>query len=176
MPSSQFARCQRGFTYLGLLFAIVLIGLVLASAATVWTTAGKRERERQLLWVGGQYRLAIQRYYLNGPGGVRTYPRRLEDLLEDRRGPRVRRHLRRLYADPLTGQQDWQTVTTPDGQILGVFSPSAARPFKQAGFAPEDAFFSDSETYADWRFIYLPQLGGSTVPTRDYQDAVRTSK
>ncbi len=55
---------QRGFTYLVVLFAVALIGLALAGTATVWTTAAKRMREQELLWVGGQFRLAIQRYYL----------------------------------------------------------------------------------------------------------------
>lgn len=149
---------QRGFTYLVVLFAVALIGLALAGTATVWTTAAKRVREQELLWVGGQFRLAIQRYYLQGPGGVQMYPQSLEELLEDHRWPEPRHHLRRIYADPLTGQIDWQFVTTPTGQILGVYSPSTAIPLKRAGFSEEYAVFSEAENYSDWRFVYLPQL------------------
>ena len=165
-------RHQQGFTYLGVLFAVALIGLALAGTATVWTTAGKRQREQQLLWVGSQYRLAIQRYYLHGPGGMRAYPRQLEDLLEDRRGPVVAHHLRRLYPDPLTGQDDWQLVKSPDGQILGVYSPSVDPPLKRAGFTEENRFFEEAETYADWRFVYLPQFSNGPVPVRDYREPI----
>jgi type II secretory pathway pseudopilin PulG len=149
---------QTGFTYLVVLFGIVLIGLALAGTATLWTIAAKRMREQELLWVGSQFRLAIQRYYLEGPGGVQMYPRSLDDLLADHRWPEARRHLRRIYADPLTNQVDWQLVTTPDGQILGVHSPLVSTPLKRAGFAEVNASFAEAETYADWRFVYLPQL------------------
>jgi type II secretory pathway pseudopilin PulG len=149
---------QLGFTYLVVLFGIVLIGLSLAGTATMWSTAAKREHERELLWVGAQFRLAIQRYYLEGPGGVQMYPGSLNELLEDRRWPEARRHLRKIYTDPLTGRVDWQLVTTPDGQVLGVHSPSTAVPLKRAGFSAVDFQFSDAKTYADWRFVYLPQL------------------
>jgi type II secretory pathway pseudopilin PulG len=142
-----------------ILFGIALIGLALAGAATVWTVAAARMREQELIWVGGQFRLAIQRYYLHSPGGVHRYPLSLDELLEDNRWPVAQRHLRRMYADPVTGQIDWQLVTTPDGQIIGVASPSAARPIKRAGFAEAESQFADAETYADWRFVYLPELG-----------------
>jgi type II secretory pathway pseudopilin PulG len=56
------ARRPQGYAYLALLFAVVLIGAALGGTATVWHTMMQRERERQLLWVGNQYRLAIQRY------------------------------------------------------------------------------------------------------------------
>jgi type II secretory pathway pseudopilin PulG len=149
---------QQGFTYLMVLVCVVAIGLALAGAATVWATSARREREQELLWVGGQYRLAIRRYYEQGPGGIRMYPRSLDELLEDRRWPQPRRHLRRMYVDPVTGTVDWQPVLTPDGQILGVFSPSEALPLKRAGF--EDAYsdFAAAKSYADWRFVYLPEL------------------
>lgn len=149
---------QTGFTYLAVLFGIVLIGMGLAGTATLWSTAARRMREQELLWVGSQFRLAIQRYYLEGPGGVRTYPRSLDELLEDHRWPEARRHLRKMYADPLTGQIDWQLVTTPDGHILGVYSPSMSTPLKRTGFAEVNSSFEEAETYADWRFFYLPQL------------------
>ena len=151
-------RNQTGFTYLVVLFGVVLIGLALAGTATVWSTAAKRMREQELIWVGSQFRLAIQRYYLEGPGGVQTYPRSLDDLLADHRWPEARRHLRKMYADPLTGQVDWQLVTTPDGQILGVHSPSLSTPLKRNGFAKVNTSFAEADTYVDWRFVYLPQL------------------
>ncbi len=57
------SRSARGFTYLGLLAVVVLIGLLLAAAGEVASTAARREREAQLLWVGHEYRAAIGRYW-----------------------------------------------------------------------------------------------------------------
>jgi type II secretory pathway pseudopilin PulG len=151
-------RSQQGFTYLMVLVCVVAIGIALTGTATVWTTAAKRDREQELLWVGNQFRLAVQRYYEQGPGGVKMYPHSLDELLEDRRWPEPHRHLRRMYADPITGSVDWQTVLTPDGQILGVASPSAAVPLKRAGFDDTYAPFAEAKSYADWRFVYLPEV------------------
>lgn len=157
-PRSSAARRQQGFTYVVVLFAVVLIGLALAAAASVWKTSAARAREQELLWVGSQFRLALKRYYEQGPSGIKLYPTSLDELIEDHRWPVVRRHLRRMYADPVTGLVDWQPVLAPGGQIIGVYSPSAAVPIKRAGFEDEDAAFEEARSYADWRFVYLPQL------------------
>jgi type II secretory pathway pseudopilin PulG len=61
MPRSVGA--QRGFTYIGLLMAVVVMGLMLTLVARVWSTTEQRERETQRLWVGHAYRLAIGEYY-----------------------------------------------------------------------------------------------------------------
>ena len=64
MPRGERARrSEGGFTYLGLLFLVALIGLMLAAAGEVAATAAQRERETQLLWVGHEYRAAIGRYW-----------------------------------------------------------------------------------------------------------------
>lgn len=143
-----------GFTYLGLLIAVALMGIGLAAIGEVWSTALKRERERELLFVGGQFRQAIGRYYEGSPG-VKQYPRKLEDLLEDKRFPVIKRYLRRIYLDPMTGKPDWGLLMQGD-QILGVYSQSKDKPFKTANFQPADAYFADSNAYSDWRFAYAP--------------------
>lgn len=164
--AKRAGRCKRmfGFTYIGLLFALAILGFAVATAGTVWTTAAKREREQQLLWVGGQFRRAIAGYYTNGPPGVREFPRDLADLLEDRRGPVVRRHLRQLYPDPVTGNFDWQIVRLPDASIIGVASNSTQEPLKRVGFTEADSTFENASCYCDWRFVYLPALG-RVIPT-----------
>lgn len=149
---------QKGFTYLGLLFALALLGLALGAAGTVWSAARQRDRERQLLWVGGQIRQAIGHYYLAGPGGLRAFPKSLEDLVEDRRGPTVVRHLRQVYPDPMTDSPDWELVTGADGAVTGVASRAQGKPIKQKGFAEADAAFEDVDCYCDWRFVYVPEL------------------
>jgi type II secretory pathway pseudopilin PulG len=155
---------MRGFTYFGVLFAIALLGCAMATGGTLWSFSARRERERELLWTGDQFRRAIASYYSAGPPGVREFPRNLADLLEDRRGPAVRRHLRRLYPDPITGNLDWQMVRLQDQSIIGVASGSALEPLKRSGFAESDSAFENASCYCDWRFVYLPALG-RVIPT-----------
>jgi type II secretory pathway pseudopilin PulG len=149
-----------GFTYLGLLIAVALMGIGLALIGDVWSTTVKRERERELLFVGAQFRQAIGRYYEGSPG-VKQYPRKLEDLLEDKRFPVVKRHLRKIYLDPMTGKREWGLLTQGD-QILGVYSQSKDRPLKVANFQVAEAMFVDSNAYSDWRFVYAP-LGAASA-------------
>lgn len=113
-------RGQRGFTYLGILLAIGMLGIGLAAASEVWVTVARRQRMEQLEWVGQQYVQAIGSYYEASPGLVKTYPRTLQDLLEDKRFVFVRRHLRQPYPNPLTGLADWELVSAPDGGIRGL--------------------------------------------------------
>jgi type II secretory pathway pseudopilin PulG len=120
-------RTQRGFTYLGVLLAIALLGIGLVAASEVWTTTAKRQRIEQLDWVGQQYVQAIGSYYESSPGSAKAFPKSLEDLLEDRRVPFVRRHLRQLYVNPLTGKLDWELIETPGPGIRGVRAKDGAR-------------------------------------------------
>lgn len=151
---------QAGFTYLGLLFAIVILGLTLSAVGVIWSTQARRDREAELLFVGDQFRQAIGRYYSNG--GV--FPRSLDNLLEDKRVPFPRRFLRRVYPDPMTGIADWQLVQAPDGAIMGVASSSQGKPIKVAGFRPVDATFENAQCYCDWKFTYVgPPVGGRRV-------------
>jgi type II secretory pathway pseudopilin PulG len=66
---------QRGFTYLGVLLAIALLGIGLVAAAEVWTTTAKRQRIEQLDWVGQQYVQAIGGYYESSPGRAKVFPK-----------------------------------------------------------------------------------------------------
>lgn len=156
---------QAGFTYLGVLFLVMLMGAALAGAGQLWSTASQRARERELLWVGTQYAQALRSYY-RASVGVAQYPQRLEELLEDKRVPNVRRHLRRLYPDPITNSLDWGLVRSFDGRITGVYSRSERAPLKVAGFPPQWTDFAGTASYSGWRFVAesafleTPQSGG----------------
>jgi type II secretory pathway pseudopilin PulG len=147
---------QAGFTYVGLLIAVAVLGVGLAAIGQVWSTAATREKERELVFIGNEYRNAIMNYYAATPAGLIRYPRTLQDLLEDRRTPALKRHLRRIYPDPITGGDAWGFVPAPDGGIAGVYSRSEQRPLKIAGFIGLDARFEDAERYSDWKFQYAP--------------------
>ena len=121
-------QSQEGFTYIGILLAVALVGTQLAVAGLVWSFAQDRQKERELLFVGDQFRTAIGRYYLNPQGPQKEFPRSLEDLVRDPRYPGAVRHLRKIYADPITGKVRWGLIKTPDGSIIGVYSPSEKAP------------------------------------------------
>jgi len=152
----------RGFTYVGLLVVVVLIGIGLAAVGQVWSTTAKRERERELLFAGAQFRRAIGSYFDASPG-VKQYPSKLEELLQDQRFPVVKRHLRKIYLDPMTGSPDWGLVTAGD-RIVGVYSRSGDKPLKIENFAPEDSSFAGSAAYSDWRFVYASAAAPGTEP------------
>lgn len=147
---------QAGFTYLMALFALGVMLGGLAAAGEMWETSARREKEAQLLFVGNQYRRAIGLYFEATPGSVKAYPRTLEDLIKDPRHARTERYLRKFYADPITGRNEWGFVTAPDGGIQGVHSLSQDKPLRVAGFLARDAAFAGAQKYADWLFEHRP--------------------
>jgi type II secretory pathway pseudopilin PulG len=152
-----FAPGQHGVTYVAVLLLVALQGAVLAAAGTVWHTAQKREKERELLFVGDQFRRAIRAYAASGPGAAGQLPRSLEDLLRDPRFPGAKRHLRKIFVDPITGKQDWGLVRTPDGHgIEGIFSLSGEAPLKTGNFRADDRDFEGAKRYSEWKFFYRP--------------------
>lgn len=59
-------------------------------------------------------------------------PMELRDLLEDRRTGKLVRHLRQLYADPLTNSPTWGLQRSTDGRITGVYSLSTEAPVRSS--------------------------------------------
>ena len=137
---------------MGVLIVSAVIGVGLAGLGQVWSVQAKRERERELLFVGDQYRAAILGYSSSTPAGKPRYPRDLEDLLDDKRHLVTRRHLRQLYPDPLTGKADWELVRGPDGLIVAVHSRHGGAPMKVANFPRQFSAFENAATYRDWVF------------------------
>jgi len=153
-----------GFTYLTVLFIVAILAGGLALTGEVWHTTTLREKEAELLYVGNQYRKAIERYYLNGP---RQFPRALADLLKDPRKPVTERYLRQIYPDPITGKSEWGLVKGPDGGIAGVHSLSEEAPLKRANFDRLNLDFVGKAKYSEWTFVYgpaaAPAPGASTT-------------
>jgi type II secretory pathway pseudopilin PulG len=154
-------RRSAGFTYLTVLFIVAIITGGLALVGEVWGTSTKREKEAELLFIGNQYRKAIERYFTSGAG---QYPRELENLLKDPRKPGTERYLRRLYPDPITGKNEWGFVRGGDGGIAGVYSLSEEKPLKIGGFKVRDASFEGAQKYSDWRFMHTTQPQPSVAP------------
>jgi type II secretory pathway pseudopilin PulG len=142
---------QRGYALLAALLAVALVALAALVAVQRGQTEAKRERERELLFVGEEFRRAIMSYYAAGAGGVQQYPQALADLVKDNRQPVTVRYLRRIYADPMTGEADW-VLEKAGERIIGVHSPSRGVPLIRTGFAAVESGFAQAETYADWQF------------------------
>ena len=153
----RYARLSRGFTYVVALIAIAFIGLGLALVSEVWWQTRQREKERELLFIGHQFRDAIEAYYQHSPGTVKRYPENLQQLLEDKRYLTVQRYLRKIYIDPMTGKPEWGLVPSPSGGIMGVHSMSGSAPAKTDGFDAVDESFARTSKYSDWKFSYVPQ-------------------
>lgn len=150
------------------MLAIALLASGLAVAGVLWQTAQKREKERELLFIGKQFALAFRSYYDATPVGQQRFPARLEDLLADTRYPNTRRHLRRIYADPITGGSKWGLITYSGG-IIGIHSLSEEAPIKTADFAADFAALAGKKKYSEWIFgIAAPGAGiaiASVPPT-----------
>ncbi len=156
---------QRGIAYLGVLMLVGALALGMTQVARVWQIVQQRERETQLMFVGDQIRVAIASYYNSAEGS--RFPPSLDALVEDRRGPRVLRHLRRVYRDPMTGSADWGIVEAPGGGVMGVYSRAKGQPLKRRGFPNDYAAFDDKGAYSDWVFVYLPSTQGSGASGAD---------
>jgi type II secretory pathway pseudopilin PulG len=138
---------QGGFAYLALLISIAIIGV--AAAGTIELGAIYQRRVAETT-----------------PLGQPTQPRTLDELLLDPRDPNPVRHLRKLYADPMTGKADWVLVKGLDGQrIIGIHSASTAHPIQIAHFPKEFQGFEKRKRYTEWVFVprYAQLMPGGAV-------------
>lgn len=161
-PRRAPGRRAAGFTYLWLLFFMAFMGVSLSAAGVVWDVEVRREKEAELLRIGEEIALAIAAYHKATPTPDKQFPQRLEDLVEDRRGLVTRRHLRKVYLDPLTGKADWILIPNA-GRISGVASRATGAPIRRTGFAVGQESFADAKSYADWRFVAVVQTSGAAA-------------
>jgi type II secretory pathway pseudopilin PulG len=164
-PSSLVPRfSSRGFTYIALLAAIVIIGILLGATGKYWSAVMQRDREEELLFRGEQYVMAIRKYATAVPGRTQ-YPVSLDDLLKDGRSATMKRHLRRKFKDPMTGEDFILLRQKGTRFIVGVKSRSDKEPFRKSNFPsrgiPElDAMYKTFEgkaKYSEWKFVFTPQ-------------------
>jgi type II secretory pathway pseudopilin PulG len=156
---------SQGFAYLALLIAIAVIGAVAAGTLQLGAILQRRAAEEELLSIGSEFRRALISYASATPAGQPSAPPTLQALLKDPRYSNIRRHLRKLYVDPLTGSEQWGTVMSIDGKgIVGIYSLSAAVPIKIGNFETQFLSFTDKTSYADWVFrAVMPIVPISTV-------------
>jgi type II secretory pathway pseudopilin PulG len=146
-------RREGGFTYLGLIIFVTIIGLVGAATLKVESLLRRAAAEEELLEIGAAFSAALQSYAAATPQGQPTQPATLNDLLKDPRFPGVRRHLRKIFVDPLTGKAEWGVVYVGDrAGVLAVYSLSEAKPLKIANFDIRFQNFGNKEHISDWKF------------------------
>lgn len=148
-------RRQDGFSYIGVMVTLVIAAIGMQGAAVMWQQQSQRSNEALLLETGEAYRLAIGRYYESTPQPVKQYPIRLEELIEDKRFPVPKRHLRKLYADPFVVKQG-MTLIMRDGRIVGVHSQSLLPPIRSSGYQESQSGFHGAKHYREWLFVYEP--------------------
>ena len=145
---------QAGFTYLGLIIFVTIIGLVGAATLKIGALLQRAAAEEELLDIGAAFSAALDSYAAATPQGASPYPPSLKELLKDPRVPGVRRHLRKIFVDPLTGKAEWGVVYLGEGTtgVVAVHSLSAAKPLKIANFDSRFSGLDNADTISAWRF------------------------
>ena len=162
-----------GFTYVMVLVAVVILGIVLETANVQISFVQRREREKELLYRGQAYQTAIRYFYK----AHNNFPRSLKDLLKDPHA--INKHyLRALYTDPVSrGKTPWKLIRATDGGISGVASQSEETPLKKANFPQGLENFEKAKTYAEWEFVYKPKVTTpASVPLTTVKTTVPAAK
>ncbi|WP_373991164.1 type II secretion system protein [Duganella sp. BuS-21] len=150
---SRRIKHGRGFTYLSLIIVVAIIALVAASALKLGSVLQRSRAEQELLTIGAAFSDALKSYADATPQGQATQPPSLKELLKDPRFPGTRRHLRKIFVDPMTGNAEWGiTYLGNKTGVLAVYSLSAAKPVKIGNFPARFGGFEDRHKISDWKF------------------------
>ncbi|WP_233293790.1 type II secretion system protein [Massilia antarctica] len=147
-----------GFTYLGLIILVTVIGLVGAASLKVGSLMQRAAAEEELLDIGAAFSDALRSYAAATPQGQPQQPPSLQELLKDPRFPNPRRHLRKIFVDPITGKAEWGIMYLTDKQgVLGVYSLSNAQPLKVGNFDARFLNMENKTRFSDWKFTLSSQ-------------------
>ncbi|WP_341679271.1 type II secretion system protein [Niveibacterium sp. SC-1] len=157
---------EGGFTFLGILLFVVLLGIASMATLTAADALAQRAAEEELLQIGEEFNQAFLSYFNRSPAGVRHFPLELDELVHDPRFPNTVRHLRKIYPDPLSGRIEWGLMKSPQGEIVGVYSLAEGRPIRQVDLLADPAVLppqsapavSPFQRYSQWVFGYYTAL------------------
>lgn len=155
-----------GFTLPVMLIVVALTGLGASKAEISARYRADRDREAELFFRGGEFVRAIRRFYMAEPDPAkRRLPRSLDELEKDPRAAHVR-HIRRVYADPLTGGEFRLLMTSgaSGSGLAGVASASDRPLLRRVDFGPELPFSAAAARASDLRFeVDLKALAGENA-------------
>jgi type II secretory pathway pseudopilin PulG len=164
-------RSSDGFTYIAALFMVVIMGIMMGAVGQSVRVIMQREKEKELIFRGLQYRDAIERW---NSKPVKVPLKDLKDLVEPTTSSNIDRSkdrmLRKLYKDPMTADGKWKTLPNPPDPVQGIYgvaSTSNEEPLKQGNFPEIIKSFEGKKKYSEWEFIYKRQaqpVGGAPVP------------
>ena len=154
-------RPAPGFTYIGLIILVAIIALVGAAGMKMGSLFQRAAAEEELLEIGAQFSAALRSYAAATPPGQKQQPPSLQELLKDPRFPNPRRHLRKIFVDPVTGKAEWGVVYLADKVgVIAVYSLSDQKPLKIANFDIRFQNMENRERISDWKFV---TAGGAGV-------------
>jgi type II secretory pathway pseudopilin PulG len=154
-----------------LVVGVVVMMILMGSAAQTWSTIMQREREAECLFRGRQYVNAVQRFQTD----TGALPTTLKQLYEP--GPKGNsRYMRRKWKDPLTGK-DWVLLwMAPDGASLlrSDGRPSATGSFRTA---PGQSMAGNQASAINLQQLTIPPGSPGYDPdqTRSLLDAYKQS-
>jgi len=101
---------QRGFSLIELIVVVTIIGILAGIALINVNTAQRKAREAALRDNLFQMRKAIDNFYAD----KQRYPQSLEELVPN--------YIRKIPKDPMTQQQDWETIMDDPLSLEGEMS------------------------------------------------------
>src|SRR5215475_11820076 len=104
-------RVQAGFYLPALIFFMTAASIFIAAAVPIYQMQAKREAEEELIFRGGEYTRAIQKYQRK----FGVYPTSIDQLVSTN----GLRFLRKPYKDPMTGKDFRLLLINPDGSLTG---------------------------------------------------------
>ncbi len=110
---------ERGYALLLVLFLVALLVISTAAVAPNILTAGRREKEKEMIWRGKQYTRGVKLYYRK----MGRFPTSLDDLTKPKLGSL--RFMRQQYKDPMNKEDGaWRFIYVgPAGQLIGSLKP-----------------------------------------------------
>lgn len=169
-----------GFTYISLIIVVAIIGMVAASAIKLGSVLQRSRAEQELLDIGAAFSDALKSYADATPQGLPPQPPSLKELLKDPRFPGTRRHLRKIFVDPMTGKAEWGIVYLGEKVgVVAVYSLSAARPVKIGNFPLRYSGFEGKSRISDWKFSaekQAPILPNVSLPQQSLSPPVALPK
>jgi type II secretory pathway pseudopilin PulG len=129
-PDPNQTDPEDGYLLLTVLVMVFLILLALSVAAPKVAKEIQRDKERETVQRGLQYRRAIQLYYKK----FGAYPSDIKQLEKTNEI----RFLRKRYKDPMTGQDDWRLIHMGEAKVppLGFFGQPLQAGLSSASTGP----------------------------------------